>query len=161
MRGGWGRWLGTNTVATRRRKYMLYDDALKFVQSLKLNNHLEWLAFCRGERTDLPGRPDDIPMNPYEFYGKEFRERGGWGAWLGTGNIANQKRIFSTYDEAVKVVHPLKLKTQREWHDYIRGDREDLPPRPGNIPSNPYSHYGDEFREKGGWRGWLGTQDAP
>jgi hypothetical protein len=96
-------------------------------------------------------------MNPYEYYGKEFRERGGWGAWLGTGRVANRNRVFLTYDEAVKFVHPLRLKNQREWQAYIGKKRKDLPPRPHNIPSNPYSHYGDEFREKGGWPGWVGT----
>jgi hypothetical protein len=78
---------------------------------------------------------------------------------LGTGTIANQKRVFLTYDEAVKIIHPLKLKSQREWHAYLRGEQQELPPKPSNIPTNPYGHYGDEFRQKGGWRGWLGTRN--
>jgi hypothetical protein len=158
MKGGWGAWLGTYTIATKDRKYRSYDDAIKFVHPLKLKNHIEWLAYCRGERENLTPRPDDIPMNPSEFYGKEFRERGGWGAWLGTGTVANQKRVFLAYDEAVKFVHPLKLNNQREWQAYSQGKRKDLPPRPHNIPSNPDGHYGEEFRQKGGWRGWLGTE---
>ena len=160
MKGGWGGWLGTHTIATKDRKYRSYNDAIKFVHPLKLKNHIEWLAYCGGKREDLPALPDDIPVNPYEYYGKEFRERGGWGGWLGTGRIANRSRVFLTYDEAVKIVHPLKLKNQREWQAYNRGERKDLPPKPSNIPTNPYGHYGDEFREKGGWRGWLGTNSS-
>jgi Phage-integrase repeat unit len=161
MKGGWGGWLGTDTIPTRDRKYRSYDDAIKLVYGLKLKNHdPEWLAYCRGERKDLPPLPRDIPVNPYEFYGKEFRERGGWGGWLGTGRVANRNRVFLTYDEAVKIVHLLKLKNQREWQAYVGGKREDIPPRPRNIPTNPYNHYGDEFREKGGWRGWLGARNG-
>lgn len=57
-------------------------------------------------------------MNPYEYYGKEFRDKGGWGAWLGTGRVSNWNRVFLTYDEAVQIVHPLKIKNQREWRAY-------------------------------------------
>jgi hypothetical protein len=53
-------------------------------------------------------------VNPYEYYGKEFRDKGGWGAWLGTGRVSNWNRVFLTYDEAVQIVHPLKIKNQRE-----------------------------------------------
>ena len=160
QKGGWGAWLGTYTIATKQRKYRSYDDAVKFVHTLKLNNRdPDWLAYVRGERNDLPSKPDDIPSNPNVVY-DEFQEQGGWGAWLGTGAVANQKRIFSTYDEAVKFVHPLKLNNQRDWQAYSGGKRKDLPPRPHNIPSDPYGHYGEEFRQKGGWRGWVGTESV-
>jgi Integrase repeat unit len=155
--GGWDGWLGTNNIRPKSRPY---DDAVPFVHMLKLKNRdPEWLAYCRGERKDLPPKPNDIPSSPNVVY-HEFRQRGGWGAWLGTGKVANQNRVFLTYDEAVKFVHPLKLKNQRQWQAYSAGKRKALPPRPRNIPSNPYGHYGDEFREKGGWNGWVGTKGS-
>jgi hypothetical protein len=87
--------LGTGTVATKLRSYRPYDEAVKFVHNLKLKNHLEWTAYCRSERKDLSLKPHDIPSNPNVTYREEFREKGGWGAWLGTGNVArggpNQK----------------------------------------------------------------------
>ena len=46
-------------------------------------------APCRCERKDLPSKPHDVPSNPNVTYG-EFRERGGWGLWLGTGNVARR-----------------------------------------------------------------------
>jgi hypothetical protein len=70
-------------------------------------------------------------VNPYEYYGKEFRDKGGWGAWLGMGRVSNWNRVFLTYDEAVQIVHPLKIKNQREWRAYR--------PKPTNT--------------KGGWPG--------
>ena len=110
-----------------------------------------------GERKDLPSKPHDIPSNPNVVY-HEFPERG---AWLGTGTIANKQRKFRPYDEGVKFVHPLKLKNQREWQAYLRGERKDLPPKPADIPADPYGHYGEEFSERRGWRAWLGTRDNP
>jgi hypothetical protein len=65
---------------------------------------------------------------------------------------ANRNRVFLTYDEALKIVHPLKIKNQRAWQAFR--------PKPRNIPTNPYDHYGDEFREKGGWLAWLGTDSG-
>jgi hypothetical protein len=152
--------LGTGTVATNRRTYKPYDEAVKFVHTLKLRNHLDWIAYCREERKDLPPKPPDIPANPDNRYGEEFREKGGWGGWLGTGIVANKQRKFRPYDEGVKFVHPLKLKNQRDWHAYYRGKRKDLPLKPNDIPSNPASTYGEEFRDKGGWGAWLGTGNA-
>jgi hypothetical protein len=133
---------------------------VKFVHKLKLKSQNEWRAYRRGERKDLPAKPNDIPARPDYIYGKEFLEKGGWGAWLGTGAVAAQRRAFQTYDEAVKFVHKLKLKSESEWRAYYRGERKDLPPRPNDIPTNPDRVY-EEFREKGGWAGWLGTGTPP
>jgi superfamily II DNA or RNA helicase len=149
-KGGWGAWLGTDTIATRKRSYRPYDDAVKFVHNLKLKNHLEWTAY-------VSSKPHDIPSNPNVTYGEEFRERGGWGAWLGTGTVANKRRKFRSYDEAVTFVHALELKSQKEWKAYCRGERKDLPSKPRDIPVGCSAKYGDEFRKKGGWGAWLGT----
>jgi len=53
-------------------------------RALGLKSQTEWGAYCRGERADLLPKPNDIPADPRHLYGAEFRERGGWGAWLGT-----------------------------------------------------------------------------
>jgi hypothetical protein len=156
-KGGWGAWLGTGTVATHLRAYKPYDEAVKVVHKLKLGNHLKWIAYCRGERKDLPPNPNDIPAQPYRTYGEEFREKGGWGAWLGTGTVATKLRSYRPYDEAVKFVHNLKLKNHLEWTAYCRSERKDLSLKPHDIPSNPNVTYREEFREKGGWGAWLGT----
>jgi len=40
------------------------------------------------------------------------------------------------------------------------GERPDLPAKPHDIPSSPYSHYGDEFRARGGLAAWLGRRNV-
>jgi hypothetical protein len=157
QKGGWGAWLGTGIISTHLRTYRPYDKSVKFVHKLGLKSGTEWAAYFRGERKDLPPKPHDIPAYPDQTYGEEFRVRGGWGAWLGTGTVATRRRVYRPYDEAVKFVHKLKLKSFAEWRVYCRGQRKDLPPKPNDIPYNASRTYGEEFRKKGGWGAWLGT----
>jgi Helicase conserved C-terminal domain len=140
-----------------RANWRPFDQAIAFVHPLKLKSGSEWLAYCEGKRKDLPKKPPDIPVYPDQLYGEEFRRKGGWGGWLGTGTIATQDRTYRPYDDAIKFVHPLKLKSFKEWRPYCRGERKDLPPKPTDIPHNASRTYGAEFRTKGGWGGWLGT----
>ncbi len=62
---GWrtmGDWLGTGTIASRGRKYRMFEEARAFVRSLKLSGDSEWKRYCKGEspekgiapRTSLP-----------------------------------------------------------------------------------------------------------
>jgi predicted helicase len=60
-----------------RISWRSYDDAVRFVHGLRLKGVSEWYAYCRGERTDLPVKPADIPKSPSYLYGDVFRERGG------------------------------------------------------------------------------------
>jgi predicted helicase len=92
-----------------RANWRPFDDACAFVHTLKLKNHLDWRAYCRGEKTHLPPRPSDIPADPYGTY-NDFMARGGWVAWLGSGASSSRPKR-RPYDEAVKFVHPLKLKS--------------------------------------------------
>jgi len=64
----WGDWFGTNTTATRLRKYRSFTDARKFARELHLQTEEEWLQFCRGERPELGKLPDDMPVNAYQTY---------------------------------------------------------------------------------------------
>ena len=156
--GGWGAWLGTGTIAVFNREYRSYDQAVTFVHSLGLKRRSDWVAYCRGERTDLPAKPMNIPANPAGVYGKEFSREGGWGAWVGT---AARKGGWRHYDQAVAFVRTLGLKDLKDWRAYCLGMRPDLPAKPMDIPKSPYHCYGDEFRKRGGMRAWLGTGSAP
>jgi hypothetical protein len=155
-----GAWLGTGAVAHGLRKFRPYDEAIEFVHALGLKSEGEWRAYRRGDRKDLPPKPGNIPSNPHKIYGEEFRKRGGVGGWLGTRYVAHQHRSYRSYDDAIKFVHALALKSINEWTQYCRDERKDLPPKPDDIPKAPYDRYGEQFREKGGWRAWLGTSLA-
>jgi hypothetical protein len=70
---GWGDWLGTGFEATKTRKYRSFEDARKYVHSLKIKSYDQWLDYAISSK-----KPKDIPFSPYRNYKKE------WGDWLGT-----------------------------------------------------------------------------
>jgi hypothetical protein len=155
---GWSGWLNTKkrpwVRPGKRANWRPFDEAVKFVRQLKLRNRDEWLAYCNGERRDLPPKPGDIPRRANDVYGTLFKENGGWGGWVGS---EIRKGGWLTYDEAVKFTSALGLKSSDEWYAYTKGRRSDLPAIPFNIPKNPRGVYEKEFIEKGGMGAWLET----
>jgi superfamily II DNA or RNA helicase len=154
QRGGMGSWLGTGRIANQLKEFLPYYEAVKFTRKLGLKTQSDWPGYCKGKRPDLPQKPVNIPNSPLSVYGEEFSKNGGWGAWLGTGR---RKTGWKTYNEAVKFVHALGLKSQHDWLDYLRGEHPNLPEKPWDIPRDPANLYGEEFKRNGGWGAWLGT----
>lgn len=140
---GWGDWLGTGAIAARDREYRPFNEARKFVRSLKLNSRTDWKKYCAVEK-----KPLDIPSNPSHVYINEGWI--GWGDWLGTGTIAPQNKEFRIFETAKLFVQTLNLKDQKDWKKYCASGK-----RPVDIPSNPYATY----KNKGwiSWGDWLGT----
>jgi hypothetical protein len=97
--------------------------------------------------------PADIPANADKIYADC-----GWkgtGDWLGTGVVANRFRRFRSFREARTFARKLKLRNQKEWFAYCRGDIPRLRKRPMDIPQKPERTYAEQ-----GWKGladWLGT----
>lgn len=150
----WGDWLGTGSVSVRDRKYITYQQAIKFVRKLKLKSFKEWQAYCQGKRKDLPSLPFNIPTNPNRTYQNNGWD--GWGNWLGTGFVAPQKRQHMPFKAARKFVHSLHLKGQSDWRKYCKGEIDSLPVKPDNIPNNP-----DIVYKNTGWSGyadWVGKK---
>ena len=150
---GYGDWLGTGAIAARLRVYRSFSKARGFVKGLKLKHNDEWNAYCKGEMPKLGELPRDIPKAPWHVYADK-----GWesmGAWLGTGRIADSKKVFWTFGVARTFVRKLNLKSNFEWRAYCAGEMPNLGERPASIPSNP----SQVFIGKG-WKGygdWLGT----
>jgi len=153
---GWegvGDWLGTGTVAPFNRKYRPFAKARTFVHELNLKSRAEWSQYCKGELTDKPPKPDDIPAGPVQVYKGQGWE--GVGDWLGTGTVAPFNRKYLPFAEARTFVHELSLKSKEEWSQYCKGEMSDEPPKPEDIPATPKRTYKDK-----GWSGfgdWLGT----
>ncbi|MBV5348159.1 DEAD/DEAH box helicase family protein [bacterium] len=143
---GWkslGDWLGTGTIATRKRKYGPFEEARAFVHKLKLKSRSEWMKYCQsGEK------PDDIPANVEKTYSKKGWK--GMGDWLGTGTIAPNLRVYRSFKEARAFVHDLQLKNRNDWKKYCLSGG-----KPDDIPAKPDNGYANN-----GWEGfgdWLGT----
>jgi len=138
----WGDWLGTGSVSLQNKQFRSFEEARKFVRSLKLKNHSEWIRYCKsGEK------PEDIPVNPNIAYKND-----GWisqGDWLGT-NKKKRSTIFLPFELARMQARALNLKSRAEWNVYSKSAQ-----RPENMHSSPDRYYNN----KGwiSWPDWLGT----
>lgn len=144
---GWGDFLGTGNKGRFEFAYRPFAEARAFVRRLGLTSSPEWVAWCRGDRPDLPPRPDDVPTNPHRTYAKEWR---GMGDWLGTGRIQTQRRRYRWFANARAFVRSLGLKNQTEYFAWWRehgGEALDL-------PGHPERTYAKAWR---GWGDFLGT----
>ncbi len=115
-----------------------------YVHQLQLKNGNEWADWAKSK-----DKPDNIPASPSVIY----KDNGwkGMGDWLGNGKIATQNCIYLPYEEALKFVNSLDLKSQSEWKAWSK-----TKDKPDNIPANPEQFYkkSDEWK---GWGDWLGT----
>jgi len=125
-----------------KKKFKSFEDARKFVRTLKLKNVKEWIDYRKSGK-----KPDYIPSNPNRTYKKDWK---GWGDWLGTGTIAFKNINYCSFNEARKFAQSLKLKNSDEWKIHSKSNKI-----PNNIPSTPHKKYRDM-----GWISWgdfLGT----
>jgi superfamily II DNA or RNA helicase len=137
----WGDFLGTGRVANQLRKYRTYKDAKKYACSLKLKNVSEWTEHCKSKNF-----PNDIPVASDRIYKKQWKS---WGEFLGTGVVADKKKIFCTYKEAKKYAKSLKIKSSSEW--FLQTKSKNFPV---NIPVVPATIYKKEWKS---WGDFLDT----
>lgn len=114
--------------------FLPFYEARSIVQKLNLKNRNEWIIYCNSNK------PSNIPKRPDEVY----EEWVGLGDWLGTGRIANHKKMFLCYSDAKKIIHKLNINTNKEWREFCKNSR------PKNIPSNP-----DQYYKNKGWKSWY------
>ena len=150
---GYGDWLGTGNVSTRMRQYRSFAKARAFVRKLGLTSENEWRLYVKGQMSNLPTKPDDIPASPHMSYSGK-----GWvnyGDWLGTGNISYHQAQWRSFNKARSDVRKLGLKNSTEWRKFCRGGIRKAN-KPVDIPATPYKVY-----EGKGWKGmedWLGNK---
>jgi len=160
---GWGDWLGTGRIDTRKIEYLTFEESRDFVRKLGLKNYKQWIGFCKSGN-----KPSNIPRYPQIKYSREWK---GWKDWFKDSGISNIITDYATledettrsldiaikdlsskhlsFEQARAYSRSLGLKSYKEWKKFtVSGTR------PSNIPPNP--HY--VYREK--WKGyvdWLGT----
>ena len=123
----------------KKGNYRSFEEARKFVQSLKLESGKHWENYCKSGK-----RPYDIPRHPERHY-KDWK---GLGDWLGTGRIASINMQYRSFEDAREFVRKLKLKNIQEWKEYTKSGK-----KPDDIPANLYQTYKEKFNAGD----WLGT----
>jgi len=159
---GWinlGDWLGTGTIATKNRKYWSFKKARKFVRSLSLKNATEWKQYAKGELKvkGKPKKPADIPSAPWHYY--EDKGYKSIGDWIGTGRIADNKKVWRPFEEAREFARGLKLASAKEWRTYAKSKYRGKPIKPEDIPYDCNKVYKDKGWVT--WPDWLGTNAKP
>ena len=138
----WGDWLGALDIRDRNIKYMRYEEASKFVQTLKIKTHKEWKEYCKSDK-----KPKELPFKPERVYKDD--------GWKGFKLFIGERLIeYVSYNEAQNYVKTLGLKTMIEWRGYVKSGK-----LPEFIPSNPQYHYKNKGWTHGG--DWLGTGKTP
>ena len=139
----WGDFLGTGRIQNQQILYLSFNDARTFVQELEFQRTEDWYDFCQSEEM-----PDNIPHSPEVVYKNK-----GWkgiGDWLGTRRIANQNKIFRSFEDARRFVRQLEFKNTTEWFTYSKSGN-----KPDDIPSLPSDTYKNEWTS---WEDFLGDK---
>jgi len=138
---GWkrmGDWLGTETIASQNKIFIVFKKARKIIQSFELQNVSEWRAYCKSGN-----KPDDIPSNPDVVYKNK-----GWismNDWLGTGNISTQiiSKSWLSWPEAKllyrKIGQENNLNNSEDWKKYVKTHT-----LPKGLPATPSRIYTKE-----------------
>ena len=125
---------------------MRFEEARALARSLGLRNETEWLAWCRGRMPEKPERPPGVPTLPHKAYAG--RGWAGMGDWLGTGSVANAKKVFRSFAAARTWARRLGLRSVKQWRRLCQGELHGME-RPADVPACPDVAYRDR-----GWKGW-------
>lgn len=63
--------------------------------------------------------------------------------------MAGKRKNFLSYDLARTFVVALALTSMQDWIAYAKGEDKQGRQRPDNIPSNPWTVYKDELKDRG------------
>ena len=115
-----------------KNRFLTYKEGQKIASSIGIKSANEWYKYASSGK-----KSSKIPSSPNTVY----KDKGwnGWREWLGYG--------FLDFYQSKCFVHKLKLKSCKEWKEYIKG--KDI-----MIPHDPQSFYKDKGWN--GWREWLG-----
>lgn len=141
---GWisyGDWIGTGSVASIYIDFYSYEEAEKEVHSLGIKNQNEY----RNLKTN-GSLSQKLPYKPERTYKNNGWES--WSKWLGTKNIATQKREYREFKSARAFVHSLEFKTKSDWTNYTKSGL-----KPKDIPTTPNKVYEGDFIS---FQDWLG-----
>lgn len=137
---GYGDFFGTGK--TLKKDFLTFADAKKFVKAKKITSEREWREFYRSGK-----KPNNIPTNLAQAYETEWK---GFGDFFGTNRIADQHKVFFTFEEAKKHIVKLKLNNVAEFNKYCLSEKKHQ-----KIPKAANLKYKEEWK---GWADFLGKE---
>lgn len=133
----WGDFLSTGTIAPQDKIFISYEIARATNIERNIQSITEWENFKNSSEY-----PDNYPLAPTMVYKDNWV---GWAEYLGKTKIE-----YYSYVECISIIHPLKIKSQKEFKKWHTNHNKDI-----KIPLTPESIYDNK-----GWESWgkfLGT----
>lgn len=128
-------------MAKRRKNFLPLLAARDWALGLKLKSRAGWVTLRRCNEI-----PDNIPSNPQVTYGDDFRRAGGWGWFLGTGNVRPLDMIWMPFHQARVWARKSDAKSQTSWNRLNKQQgwlRADIPAAPTNVYKEQWQGWGD------------------
>jgi hypothetical protein len=150
-------WQGFNDfIGTPKRRgtdhiWRPFEEARRYVRSLKLSSYTEYRQWSKGILKNKPAFPNDIPAHPYGIYGEEEAWKG-MPDFLGSKPSAKYVEMWP-FEKSRAFVQTLKLQSSTEYARWAAGGLKGVRQRPPEIPIVPRSKYRKQWR---GWDDWLG-----
>ena len=123
------------------KTYRSYEDARKYVQSLKIKSIKEYRQYWK-----IHLIPDDLPKSPHAVYKNKGWTT--WGDFLGTGRIADmyKHRQLLSWKEAKSIYRRLAkeygLKNREDWKKFAKKHGKELDEM--HLAKEPWSAYSKE-----------------
>jgi len=152
---GWKDWIGKTYDPYIKVKYNTvknylsapsYTKASQILKNYKIISKSEYKKLWRKKFKYL-----NIPLKPDKFY-KEWK---GWVNYLG-GQLIPYRVEYKKYLIAKKFVHKLKLKSKKEYQNFIRKNIKLK--KKIKLPLDPEGYYKKKFQ---GWNDWIGKTYNP
>lgn len=157
--------------------YYTYDEAVAAVSKLNIKTFAEWCEYISPfvkkvtytdpetgrQKTDKeksiykePAELKDprLPSDPRSFYSNHGNQWKGWGDFLGTGNIAPSSNKYVSYEEGIRVVHALGIRSKKDYRTVHKALNLTQLPR---YPENYYFKKGIRFS----WKEFLAPKFLP
>ena len=133
-----------------RADYDPFHVARAKVHALGIENWRDWWASAKAGEI-----PAGVPKDPSKVY-EEFSS---WSDFLGSTNKP-RRNDYATIDVAMQYARSRGIKNQAEWTRHCK-EMKEAGTLPAFIPTDLRRTYGEEFKQVGGMRGFLGRAIMP
>ena len=123
---------------SNNEEWMSFEQAETHIQAQNISSVV---AFNTWKRQGL--RPANFPAHPERTYREDWIS---WGDFLGTGNIATQKRKWMSFSKAKAYIQTQGIQSAEELRIW---DKKGL--RPKNFPVRPDRTYREDWGFLGGF----------
>lgn len=115
-----------------KKNFVTYQESQTFAIENNIQSSSEWRKFRKSEM---------YPQYPENAYKDEWTT---WGDFLCNGRVADNLKVYLSYEDAKLFLSTLNLSSSREYKEWWRKEK------PNNLPSNAENIY----KKQNVWISW-------